>query len=58
MDVYSKIYLAQNEVARKGRKPGEGLGEANQEQLECERIVVDLFKQSGTYNWTWPTGGL
>ncbi|ORY85314.1 NADP-dependent oxidoreductase domain-containing protein [Leucosporidium creatinivorum] len=58
MEVYSKIYLAQNEAARKGRKPGEGLGEANQEQLECERIAVDLFKQSGTYNWTWPSGGL
>lgn len=57
MEVYQSLYDATPE-SRKGRIPGEGLGEskAHQEQMECEKIVVNCFKENGTFNQTWSQG--
>lgn len=55
MAVYGEIYGKGEK--RTGRKPGEGLvGEGAKVQLECEREVVRLFRESGTYNLGWDSG--
>lgn len=59
IEAYSKIYLGGGgQTVRKGRRPGEGLGASNAEQLELEKRVSDIYKEAGVYNWTWATGGL
>ena len=56
IEIYSKIYLNAGESSSKGRRPGQGLGESNKEQLDLERIAVDIYQKSGTYNWVWGSG--
>jgi hypothetical protein len=55
MKVYADIYRGKKE-SREGRRPGKGLSEANREQLEMERVVSEIYKESKTYNWTWSQG--
>ncbi|GAA5919083.1 hypothetical protein JCM1841_003739 [Sporobolomyces salmonicolor] len=55
MKVYSEIYRVRGET-RKGRSPGEGLSDACKTQRELEKDVVEIFKKSGTMNWTWAVG--
>lgn len=55
MEVYNKIYRSKGE-SRHGRLPGVGLSSANSEQLELEKLVVDLFNESKTKDWTWVQG--
>ncbi|GAA5859602.1 hypothetical protein JCM1840_006367 [Sporobolomyces johnsonii] len=55
MKVYSEIYRVGG-ASRKGRSPGEGLSDACKTQRELEKDVVEIFKKSGTMNWTWAVG--
>ncbi|GAA5994737.1 D-arabinose 1-dehydrogenase (NAD(P)(+)) ARA2 [Rhodotorula paludigena] len=59
MRVYHELYGAEGGASRAGRNPGEGLeeaGEVGRVQAACEKEVVEIFKKSGTFNWTWAVG--
>ncbi|GAA5897390.1 hypothetical protein JCM8208_003260 [Rhodotorula glutinis] len=58
MRVYRALYPAGG-AKRTGREPGEpleGAAEGVEQQLELEKECVAIFKESGTYNWTWAVG--
>lgn len=54
VEVWRSVYG--DGTARKGRRPGEGLGEKAKEQLALEREVAKIFQESGTYNLGWDSG--
>lgn len=54
MKVYSRIYRQGEQ--RRGRLPGQGLSEAQAEQLEHERTAVDIYKKYQAYNLCWAQG--
>ncbi|GAA6061929.1 hypothetical protein JCM10212_001497 [Sporobolomyces blumeae] len=55
MKVFSEIYRDEKQ-ARTGRAPGTGLGDEAKKQRELERDVAEIFKRTGTANWTWAVG--
>ncbi|GAA6055583.1 hypothetical protein JCM3770_002499 [Rhodotorula araucariae] len=56
MRVYRTLYPVGG-ACRTGRAPGEGLeGDEHKTQLELETECVRIFKDSGTFNWTWAVG--
>ncbi|GAA6036852.1 hypothetical protein JCM8097_006313 [Rhodosporidiobolus ruineniae] len=56
MRVYSELYGPAGQ-GREGRAPGTGLeGEEKKTQRELEAKVVEIFRKSGTMNWTWAVG--
>ncbi|KAM0793216.1 hypothetical protein ACM66B_000684 [Microbotryomycetes sp. NB124-2] len=55
MKVYQSIY-GKGET-RRGRLPGQGLESSElAQQLENEKIALDIIQKSGTYQWCWPQG--
>jgi D-arabinose 1-dehydrogenase len=55
VEVYAELY-AEGKESRGGRRPGTGLSEKAAKAVELEKLVVDVFQKSKTYNQTWSQG--